>query len=53
MRDDREWLLDILEALEKIEKYAALGEKTPRSPIPYAHEAIPWQMRLASKTTCQ
>lgn len=27
MRDDREWLLDILEALEKIEKYAALGEK--------------------------
>lgn len=26
MRDDREWLLDILEALEKIEKYADLGE---------------------------
>jgi len=27
LRDDREWLLDILEAIEKTEKYAALGEK--------------------------
>ncbi len=27
MREDRAWLLDILEALEKIEKYAAKGER--------------------------
>ena len=27
MRDDRAWLLDILEALLKIEKYAAKGEQ--------------------------
>ena len=27
MRDDRAWLLDILEALSKIEKYASRGEK--------------------------
>lgn len=27
MREDRAWLLDILEALEKIEKYSAKGER--------------------------
>ena len=27
MREDRAWLLDILDALEKIEKYAAKGER--------------------------
>ena len=27
MRDDRAWLLDILEALSNIEKYAARGER--------------------------
>jgi uncharacterized protein with HEPN domain len=27
LREDRAWLLDILEALEKIEKYAAKGER--------------------------
>jgi uncharacterized protein with HEPN domain len=27
MRDDREWLLDILEAIERIQKYAARGRK--------------------------
>ena len=27
MREDRAWLLDILEALEKIEKYASKGER--------------------------
>ena len=27
MRDDRAWLLDILEALLNIEKYAARGER--------------------------
>jgi len=27
LREDRAWLLDILEALEKIEKYAAKGEQ--------------------------
>ncbi len=27
MRDDRLWLLDILEAIEKIEKYAAKGRQ--------------------------
>jgi uncharacterized protein with HEPN domain len=26
MRDDREWLLDILEAIERIEKYSSLGK---------------------------
>jgi len=25
MRDDREWLLDILEAIERIEKYSSMG----------------------------
>ena len=27
MRDDREWLLDILESVERIQKYAARGRK--------------------------
>jgi uncharacterized protein with HEPN domain len=27
LRDDRAWLLDILEALLKIEKYASRGEQ--------------------------
>ena len=27
MRDDREWLLDILESIERIQKYAARGRK--------------------------
>ncbi len=27
MREDRAWLLDILDALEKIEKYVAKGER--------------------------
>ena len=27
MRDDREWLLDILDAIEKIEKYSSRGRK--------------------------
>jgi uncharacterized protein with HEPN domain len=26
MRDDREWLLDILDAIERIEKYSSLGK---------------------------
>ena len=30
MREDRAWLLEILEALEKIEKYAAKGERAFR-----------------------
>jgi len=28
MRDDREWLLDILEAIERIEKYSSRGRQT-------------------------
>jgi len=28
LRDDRAWLMDILEALKNIEKYAVKGEKT-------------------------
>jgi uncharacterized protein with HEPN domain len=28
MRDDREWLLDILEAIERIEKYSSQGRQT-------------------------
>ena len=28
MRDDREWLLDILEAIERIEKYSSMGRGT-------------------------
>ena len=27
MRDDREWLLDLLEAMEKIEKYSSRGRQ--------------------------
>lgn len=27
MRDDREWLLDILEAIERIEKYSSRGKE--------------------------
>ena len=27
MRDDREWLLDILEAIERIEKYSSRGKQ--------------------------
>jgi uncharacterized protein with HEPN domain len=27
MRDDREWLLDILESIERIQRYAARGHK--------------------------
>lgn len=27
MRDDREWLLDILEAIERIEKYSSRGKR--------------------------
>jgi len=27
MRDDREWLLDILEAIERIEKYSYRGKQ--------------------------
>ena len=27
MRDDREWLLDILDAIEKIEKYSSRGRQ--------------------------
>ena len=28
MRDDREWLLDILESIERIEKYSSRGRQT-------------------------
>ena len=31
MRDDRERLLDILEAIERIEKYSVLGEESFRN----------------------
>ena len=35
MRDDREWLLDIREAIERIERYSSMGRGTQNSGVHY------------------